>query len=200
MHIFTELVGIQMLLMNTLEPLLRGDKSRPEQLTILFRPSQNHQGREGSGTPRQAQPEQGEVVMPTVQRWGRIESLIWPPRTYLYTSARSSSRSQRPDSLSMVHFPVRLFTARTLLPAVLSRARCQVSRHSCQHLSVYSMFQTATRGRDPRRRDVRSGRPRNPRARHCRRAFRAGKAQGFRLLSARSRALPEPDLSRMAAQ
>ena len=26
MHIFTELVGIQMLLMNTLEPLLRGDK------------------------------------------------------------------------------------------------------------------------------------------------------------------------------
>jgi len=23
--------------------------------------------------------------MPTVQRWGRNESLIWPPRTYLYT-------------------------------------------------------------------------------------------------------------------
>jgi hypothetical protein len=37
MHIFTELVGIQMLLMNTLEPLLRGDKIVPEQLTILFR-------------------------------------------------------------------------------------------------------------------------------------------------------------------
>jgi hypothetical protein len=35
--IFTELVGIQMLLMNTLEPLLRGDKFAPEQLTILFR-------------------------------------------------------------------------------------------------------------------------------------------------------------------
>src|ERR1035441_1080179 len=32
MHIFTELVGIQMLLMNTLEPLLRGDKLVPEQL------------------------------------------------------------------------------------------------------------------------------------------------------------------------
>ena len=29
MHIFTELVGIQMLLMNTLEPLLRGDKIVP---------------------------------------------------------------------------------------------------------------------------------------------------------------------------
>ncbi len=37
MHIFTELVGIQMLLMNTLEPLLRGDKLAQEQLTILFR-------------------------------------------------------------------------------------------------------------------------------------------------------------------
>ena len=37
MHIFTELVGIQMLLMNTLEPLLRGDKMAQEQLTILFR-------------------------------------------------------------------------------------------------------------------------------------------------------------------
>ena len=36
-HIFTELVGIQMLLMNTLEPLLRGDKIAQEQLTILFR-------------------------------------------------------------------------------------------------------------------------------------------------------------------
>ena len=37
MHIFTELVGLQMLLMNTLEPLLRGDKLNPEQVAILFR-------------------------------------------------------------------------------------------------------------------------------------------------------------------
>jgi hypothetical protein len=37
MHIFTELVGIQMLLMNTLEPLLRGDNLAQEQLAILFR-------------------------------------------------------------------------------------------------------------------------------------------------------------------
>ena len=37
MHIFTELVGIQMLLMNTLEPLLRGDKMAQDQLAILFR-------------------------------------------------------------------------------------------------------------------------------------------------------------------
>jgi hypothetical protein len=37
MHIFTELVGIQMLLMNTLEPLLRSDKIAPDQLAIIFR-------------------------------------------------------------------------------------------------------------------------------------------------------------------
>ena len=37
LHIFTELVGIQMLLMSTLEPLLQGDKLTQEQLTMLFR-------------------------------------------------------------------------------------------------------------------------------------------------------------------
>jgi hypothetical protein len=37
LHIFTELVGIQMLLMDALEPLLRGDKLAQEQLTVLFR-------------------------------------------------------------------------------------------------------------------------------------------------------------------
>jgi hypothetical protein len=37
LHIFTELVGIQMLLMNTLEPLLRGEKLGLEQPAALFR-------------------------------------------------------------------------------------------------------------------------------------------------------------------
>jgi hypothetical protein len=37
MHIFTELVGLQMLLMDTLEPLLRGDKMAQEQVKVLFR-------------------------------------------------------------------------------------------------------------------------------------------------------------------
>jgi hypothetical protein len=37
MHIFTELVGIQMLLMNALDPLLRGEKMTQEELTALFR-------------------------------------------------------------------------------------------------------------------------------------------------------------------
>jgi len=37
MHIFTELVAIQMLLMNTLEPLLRGDRMQTEQIKLLYR-------------------------------------------------------------------------------------------------------------------------------------------------------------------
>jgi hypothetical protein len=36
-HIFTELVGIQMLLMNALDPLLRGEKMTQEQLAVLYR-------------------------------------------------------------------------------------------------------------------------------------------------------------------
>ena len=37
MHLFTELVGIQMLLMNSLDPLLRGEKMTQEQLASLYR-------------------------------------------------------------------------------------------------------------------------------------------------------------------
>ena len=37
MHIFTELVGIQMLLMSALDPLLRGEKMAKEQLAALYR-------------------------------------------------------------------------------------------------------------------------------------------------------------------
>jgi hypothetical protein len=37
MHIFTELVGIQMLLMNTLEPLLCGEKLTREEVKAHFR-------------------------------------------------------------------------------------------------------------------------------------------------------------------
>jgi hypothetical protein len=36
-HIFTELVGMQMLLMNTLEPLLCGDQLTREQVAVQFR-------------------------------------------------------------------------------------------------------------------------------------------------------------------
>ena len=44
-HVFTELVGVQMLLMNTLEPLLRGDKLAQEQLTVPFARSKRPKAR-----------------------------------------------------------------------------------------------------------------------------------------------------------
>ena len=37
MHIFTELVGIQMLLMSALDPLLRGEKMAQEELAAVYR-------------------------------------------------------------------------------------------------------------------------------------------------------------------
>ena len=37
MHIFTELVGIQMLLMSTLEPILRGETLTQDQVAMVFR-------------------------------------------------------------------------------------------------------------------------------------------------------------------
>ena len=37
MHIFTEIVGIQMLLMDTLEPILHGESLSHDQIAILFR-------------------------------------------------------------------------------------------------------------------------------------------------------------------
>lgn len=42
MHIFTELVGLQMLLMGTLEPLLRGETRTPDQVANLFRQVQTN--------------------------------------------------------------------------------------------------------------------------------------------------------------
>ena len=42
MHIFTELVGLQMLLMGALEPLLRGETRTPDQVANLFRQVQTN--------------------------------------------------------------------------------------------------------------------------------------------------------------
>jgi hypothetical protein len=50
MYLFTELVSIQMFLMNTLEPLLR-DKLAQELLSVLFRQVQTTKAAKGAGTP-----------------------------------------------------------------------------------------------------------------------------------------------------
>ena len=41
LHIFTELVGIAMLTMKTLEPTLRGEKLEQDQIAVLFRQVQS---------------------------------------------------------------------------------------------------------------------------------------------------------------
>jgi len=41
MHLFTELVGIEMLMMKTLEPILSGEKLEPDQIAMLFRQVQS---------------------------------------------------------------------------------------------------------------------------------------------------------------
>jgi hypothetical protein len=41
MHLFTELVGIEMLIMKTLEPILLGEKLEQDQIAILFRQVQS---------------------------------------------------------------------------------------------------------------------------------------------------------------
>lgn len=41
LHIFTQLVGNQMLLMNALEPILRGGKLEQDQIAVLFRQVQS---------------------------------------------------------------------------------------------------------------------------------------------------------------
>ena len=44
-HVFTELIGIQLLLMNTLGPLIRGEKMTAEHLDAVFRQVQSTKGR-----------------------------------------------------------------------------------------------------------------------------------------------------------
>ena len=45
LHIFTELVGVELLLMNTLGPLLRGERVTAEQLDALLRQVQSTKAR-----------------------------------------------------------------------------------------------------------------------------------------------------------
>jgi hypothetical protein len=45
LHLFTELVGIQLLLMNTLGPILRGERVTAEQLEALLRQVQSTKAR-----------------------------------------------------------------------------------------------------------------------------------------------------------
>jgi len=45
LHIFTELVGVQLLLMNTIAPLIRGERLTAEQLETVLRQVQSIKAR-----------------------------------------------------------------------------------------------------------------------------------------------------------
>jgi flagella basal body P-ring formation protein FlgA len=49
MHIFTELVGIQMLLMDALDPLLRGERMAQEELAAVYRRVQTTKAAQAQG-------------------------------------------------------------------------------------------------------------------------------------------------------
>ena len=88
--------------------------------------------------------------MPTVQQWGRRESIIWPPRTLSLYPQRSPflARSDRILS-SMFASSTAFHRSNATTCRTISAARCQVSRVIPTPIS-YSMFPTANRRCDSR--------------------------------------------------
>ena len=104
-HIFTELVGIQMLLMNTLEPLLRGDKIAPEQLETSFAKSrQPRPRRRRNSSPSAAKTRRNShAYRPTMGPQG-VDHLA-ATRLLSTPTARSFSRRRHRILLIYVRFP-----------------------------------------------------------------------------------------------
>src|ERR1019366_3808752 len=162
-------------------------------------PSPNHQGREGAGIARQAQPEQGEVAYayrPTMGPQG-VDHLA-TTHLSLHTQ-RAFPRARRYRTLCLCPLPIRPFTARTLLPAVLSPQRGAKSHASCQPLSATLCFRRQVAGapRARRRRGARGDTATHGRAiAVC--TFRASAAAGCPLAVPRAAAqLLEQKFSRM---
>jgi len=103
-HLFTELVGIQLLLINTLGPLIRGrtDDGGPSQRN----PSACaiHKIAKSPRTAGQEIEYGGADRMTTVQQWGRKESIIWPPRGFYYSYAAIFLAVVMSSLLMYVHF------------------------------------------------------------------------------------------------
>jgi len=91
LHIFTELVGIQMLLMNTLEPLLRA-KTCPGTAHRPFSPGPNDQDREAQ-KPSESAARTRRNSHARRTAVGRRESIIWPPAN-IFTPSADLSRAR----------------------------------------------------------------------------------------------------------
>ena len=76
--------------------------------------------------------------MPTVQQWGRKESLIWPPRTYLYTLSAFFLSLAATGLFVYVHFQYGLSPLeRYYLPYYLRSEMPSLTRHASTYQLLY---------------------------------------------------------------
>ncbi len=121
--------------------------------------------------------------MPTVQRWGRNESLIWPPRTYLYTLSAFFLSLAATGLFVYVHFQFGFSPLeRYYLPYYLRSEKPSLTHHASTYQLLY-----VSDGNSPARSalaaDVRSGQTAQPTGAPLPLALSAqARQQGFRLL------------------
>ncbi|MGO9058121.1 MAG: hypothetical protein ACLQU2_12185, partial [Candidatus Binataceae bacterium] len=100
--------------------------------------------------------------MPTVQRWGRNESLIWPPRTYLYTLSAFFLSLATVGLFVYVHFQYGLSPLeRYCLPYYLRSELASLTHHASTYQLLY-VSDGNSRARPALAADVRSGQTAQP--------------------------------------
>ena len=121
--------------------------------------------------------------MPTVQRWGRNESLIWPPRTYLYTLSAFFLSLAATGLFVYVHFQFGFSPLeRYYLPYYLRSEMPSLTHHASTYQLLY-VSDGNSRARPALAADVRSGQTAQPTGAPLPLALSAqARQQGFRLL------------------
>jgi len=100
--------------------------------------------------------------MPTVQRWGRNESLIWPPRTYLYTLSAFFLSLAATGLFVYVHFQFGFSPLeRYYLPYYLRSEMPSLTHHASTYQLLY-VSDGNSRARPALAADVRSGQTAQP--------------------------------------
>ena len=121
--------------------------------------------------------------MPTVQQWGRKESIIWPPRTYLYTFSALFLAVAATGFFVYVHFQYGLSPLeRYYLPYYLRSEMPSLTHHASAYQLLY-VSDGNSRARPALAADVRSGQTAQPTGAPLPLALSAqARQQGFRLL------------------
>jgi type IV secretory pathway TraG/TraD family ATPase VirD4 len=121
--------------------------------------------------------------MPTVQRWGRNESLIWPPRTYLYTFSAFFLSLAATGLFVYVQFQFGFSPLeRYYLPYYLRSEMPSLTHHASTYQLLY-VSDGNSRARPALAADVRPGQTAQPTGAPLPLALSAqARQQGFRLL------------------